>query len=76
MRYPRRTFIAGTPKHLEIGLLSSTLYLVIMVGIIALVTLVSVPSLFLRKCPECGKRNSLEAPVCRSCGAALPEEED
>jgi ribosomal protein L40E len=51
-----------------------TLYLVIMVGIIALVTAVSVPSLFLKKCPHCGKRNGLEARICRACGADLPEE--
>lgn len=50
-------------------------YLVMMTGIIAVVTLVSVPSLFARKCPGCGKRNRVDAPRCRGCGAELPPDD-
>ena len=55
---------------------SSTIYLVIMVGIIALVTAVSVPSLFWKKCPACGKHNHLDAETCKACGAEFPEGEE
>lgn len=55
--------------------LSKTLYLVLMLGIIGLVTLVSVPSLFRRKCTKCGAKNSIEARVCKSCGAPFPEDD-
>ena len=53
----------------------STVYLVIMVGVIALATAVSVPSLFWKKCPKCGRRNSLDARTCKHCNAALPDDE-
>ncbi|MBW7864049.1 MAG: hypothetical protein GX580_17455 [Candidatus Hydrogenedens sp.] len=51
------------------------LYLAVMVGVITLVTLVSVPSLFTRRCPKCGARNRIEARHCRACGLALPMED-
>lgn len=50
-----------------------TLYLMVMVSIITVVTLISVPSLFLKRCPKCGKRNLLNESVCKACGAKLPE---
>jgi ribosomal protein L40E len=43
-----------------------------MVGIVALVALVSAPALLTNKCPHCGQRNGLEAKICRKCGGALP----
>mgnify|MGYP001496506740 CR=1 FL=1 len=52
-----------------------TLYLMVMVGIITVVTLISVPSLFLKRCPKCGKRNLLSDAICKACGAELPEHE-
>ncbi len=52
-----------------------TVYLVVMTGIIAVVTLVSVPSLFARNCPGCGKRNRVDARRCRACGAELPPDD-
>lgn len=51
------------------------LYLAVMVGVIALVTLISVPSLFTRRCPKCGARNRIEARLCRACGFELPADE-
>ena len=54
---------------------TTTIYLLVMVGIIAVVTAVSVPSLFFRKCPACGKRNAVDADRCRACSAALPQED-
>lgn len=54
---------------------ASTLYLTVMVGIITLITAISVPSLFLKKCPKCGKRNLLNLNVCKACGAELPDTE-
>lgn len=52
-----------------------TLYLVVMVGIILTVVLISVPSLFTRRCPKCGHKNPLEAQTCRACGEAFPAED-
>jgi len=55
--------------------LSKTLYLVIMLGIIAVITIASVPSLFRKACPKCGMKNWLEAKACKQCGAPFPESE-
>jgi len=46
-----------------------------MVGIIALVTLISVPSLFVKRCPKCGRRNFLDVRACKYCGAVFQENE-
>jgi hypothetical protein len=51
-------------------------YLLVMLSIIGLVSVISVPSLFLKKCPKCGKRNLLDAVRCKACQAEFPEEED
>jgi hypothetical protein len=53
--------------------LSPGLYLVVMLGIIALFVGVIVPALFWRKCPSCRARNGLDASVCRKCGHELDE---
>lgn len=50
-----------------------TVYLAVMVGIIAAITLVSVPALLFSRCPGCRARNALDADVCRKCGAPLPK---
>lgn len=54
--------------------MTRTLYLVVMLGVIVTITLVSVPSLFTKKCQNCGIRNWLEAKKCRKCGAPFSEE--
>ena len=55
--------------------MSANLYLAVMVGIIALVSAISVPSLFSKRCPQCGKRNALDAHACKACGHSFPEGE-
>ena len=55
------------------GVSGSALYLVVMLGIIALSCAASVPSLFFKKCAKCGRRNGIEASVCKHCGTAFPE---
>jgi ribosomal protein L40E len=51
----------------------SALYLTVMLGIIAIICAASVPSLFFKKCAKCGRRNGIEASVCKRCGALFPE---
>lgn len=51
-------------------------YLAVMVAIILFITLISVPSLFLKKCPQCGRRNPVDAAECKACGGELPIDED
>jgi hypothetical protein len=51
------------------------IYLFALLGVIALVTVVVVPSLFRKKCAKCGARNSLDAKECGGCGASFPEED-
>ena len=51
------------------------IYLFALLGVIALVTIVAVPSLFRKKCLKCGARNSLDAKECGGCGAPFPEED-
>lgn len=49
------------------------LYLMVMMVIIALICAAIVPSLFFKKCAKCGRRNGIEAPVCKQCGTPFPE---
>lgn len=51
----------------------NVLYLMVMMGIIALICAASVPSLFFKKCANCGRRSGIEAPVCKQCGTPFPE---
>jgi len=71
----RLATVARRPREKE-GQVSSNLYLAVMVGVIALVTVISVPSLFFKRCAGCGRRNILDAVHCRGCGMAFPEEPD
>jgi ribosomal protein L40E len=48
-------------------------YLAVMVGVMALVTVVCVPSLLRRRCRACGARNSLESDLCSRCGTPFPD---
>ena len=54
-------------------MVSSNLYLAIMLGVILTITAVSIPSLFRKKCPNCGSKNWIEAKVCKKCGVAFQE---
>lgn len=49
------------------------MYLVIMLLVITIAALIAVPSLFLRRCRACGKRNSVEAKTCTHCGAVMDD---
>ncbi|GMV94474.1 MAG: hypothetical protein AMXMBFR82_42520 [Candidatus Hydrogenedentota bacterium] len=49
-------------------------YLAVMLGVIAVIAVVVIPSLLRKKCPSCGTRNSLDARVCSSCGGPFPGE--
>ena len=55
--------------------MSSGLYLFIMLGVILLVTFISIPSLFRKKCPNCGTKNWIEADTCKKCGISIEEKE-
>lgn len=57
-----------------VAVTTEQMYLVVMVGIIAVISAIAIPSLFFKKCPQCGRRNRLDANTCAACGAALPEE--
>lgn len=50
------------------------IYLAVMLGIIAVVLVASVPSLFRKKCRACSAKNGLEARACKQCGAAFPDD--
>ena len=49
-------------------------YLAAMLGVIALIAIMVVPSLFQKKCQRCDTRNSLDARVCSNCGNPFPED--
>ena len=51
------------------------IYLFVLLGVIALVTVIAVPSLFRKKCMKCGARNPLDATECGGCGAPFTEED-
>lgn len=55
-------------------MLGNTLFLVVMLGVIAVAVAVSVPALFTKRCPQCGARNGLEATECSKCHAVFPKE--
>lgn len=54
--------------------MSGKLYLLIMLGVIFLITAVSIPSLFRKKCPNCGAKNWIESKTCKKCGTVFNDE--
>jgi len=54
----------------------SKTFLILMVGVIFLVTVICVPPLLAKKCPECGKRNGLDSIACNACGKDFPRDSD
>lgn len=54
--------------------MSTTAYLVVMLGIIGLLVALIVPALFWKKCPSCGARNLVDASACSQCGTAFPDD--
>ena len=53
--------------------LSSGLYLLLMLGTIAVLVIIIVPALTLKKCGSCGSQNILDAEMCRKCGHPFSE---
>ena len=51
--------------------MSDGIYVVIMLSVVLVVGIVCVPSMFRRKCAECGKNNPLDATRCVACGEPL-----
>lgn len=54
--------------------MSTGLYVALMLGIMAVVLMVTVPSLLWKKCEKCGDRNGLDATECRACEHPFPKE--
>jgi hypothetical protein len=52
--------------------MSSTVYLILMVGIITVVAAVVTPALILKRCAHCGRRAFIDTPQCRGCGQPFP----
>ena len=53
--------------------MSDELYLAIMLGVVAILTVIAVPALIRRKCPKCGARNGIDAKVCKQCNTSLTD---
>lgn len=51
-----------------------SLYAVVMVAVMAVITAVTLPALLTMKCPQCNKRCSVDAKRCRRCGHTFPED--
>lgn len=64
--------ICVAPKSMERFGMPGFTYLAVMLGVIALIAIVVIPSLFHKKCSKCGIRNSLDAKVCSGCGEPFP----
>lgn len=54
--------------------MSSALYVVIMLGIMALISAVTLPAMLWKKCPNCRKRNDLDAEQCTECETPFPKD--
>ncbi len=61
-----------TPLSMERYGMPGLTYLAVMLGVIALIAILVIPSLFHKKCSKCGTRNSLDAKVCSGCGGPFP----
>lgn len=51
------------------------MYLAIMLAVIAVVAIVGALRLFRKKCPDCGKPNTLDASECVECGRVFEDTE-
>lgn len=52
--------------------MSSTAYLIVMVGVIAVVAAVATPALILKRCPQCGRHALVDTAACGRCGYRFP----
>lgn len=51
------------------------MYVIIMLGLMALVGVACVPALLRKNCPACGARNRLDAVLCSKCRAPFSDED-
>ncbi|MBX7254886.1 MAG: hypothetical protein K1Y02_00900 [Candidatus Hydrogenedentes bacterium] len=51
-----------------------TTYVLVMLGVIALIGVLVVPALIRKRCAKCGARNSLDAKTCVKCDAPFPDD--
>jgi hypothetical protein len=68
--------LARVSAALEMRRVESTLYLVVMVGIISIITAIALPVLVLKRCVHCGKWSSVDASQCRQCGQPFGEKRE
>lgn len=54
--------------------MSASLYLTLMLGVVAVMVAIVVPSLLKKKCEKCGVRNGLDATACSTCEHPFPKE--
>lgn len=47
-----------------------------MLGVIGVVSVVAVATLFHKRCAQCGAKNGLDATVCQVCGAPFDDNGD
>ncbi len=52
-----------------------TTYVLVMLGIVALIGVLVVPALIRKRCTKCGERNPLDAESCAKCNAPFPDDE-
>ncbi|MFP6583821.1 MAG: hypothetical protein VCD00_14875 [Candidatus Hydrogenedentota bacterium] len=53
--------------------MSDTMYLTIMLGLLGILIVILVPTMFRTRCRACGTWNKLDAKECRGCHAMLPD---
>jgi hypothetical protein len=51
---------------------NAVIYLVVMLGVIAALTVLFVPAMLWKKCASCGARNMLDATECKRCKKPFP----
>jgi uncharacterized OB-fold protein len=56
-------------------LTTELVYLIVMVAIVVVVSAVTMPSLFFKRCGKCGVRNFVDTTACKKCGEPFPAEE-
>ena len=73
-RYNPYTDEGGTSYYRSVEILSTGLYLAVMLVVIGGITAAVIPNLLMKKCGKCKARNSLDAKVCKKCGDPFPDD--
>lgn len=53
---------------------STSVFVALMLGVIAFCCILSIPVLLVKRCPHCRTRNGLDARTCKQCQTPFPEE--